>query len=95
MGKKIGFTNDYQPKSLLREIAKDKRVAEIEGEGMDRGRVFVHLVPGYYIEGYGAHSFGTGVMLDHRPDLETREEIEQENRSEMEYMMSLIKRDKK
>ena len=95
MRKKIGYTNDYQPESLLREIAKDKRVEEIEGEGMDCGRVFVHLAPGYYVEGYGTHSFGTGLCLGFDTRNMTQEQIEKENRQDMKYRMSLIKRSKR
>lgn len=94
MSRKIGFTNEFQPESLLREIAKDKRVAEIEGEGMDPGRVFVHLVPGYYVEGYGTRSFGAGLCLGYDTRNMTRKQIEEENQQDMAYRMSLVKRGK-
>lgn len=45
---KVGFTNGFRAMATLRKAAADPRVAEIEGEGMDDGRVFVHLADGYW-----------------------------------------------
>ena len=58
MDSKIKDTNGFRPLSLLRRIARDERVQEIEGLGMDHGVVFVHLQDGYIIRhGYDQHSF--------------------------------------
>jgi hypothetical protein len=44
---KITYRNGFRAiKSLIR-AAEDPRVAEIEGNGMDEGRVFISLVRGY------------------------------------------------
>jgi hypothetical protein len=57
---KITDTNGFKPVSALRKVARDPRIEEIEGHGMDEGRVFLHLVPGYRFTGYGTtcHSVG-------------------------------------
>ena len=61
MSKKITYTNGFRAMASLRKAAADPRVEEIEGHGMDEGRVFVHLVKGYWMgELNGTHSFSCG-----------------------------------
>jgi len=61
MNTKIRDPNGFRPLSVLNRIAKDDRVQEIEGRGMDLGVVFVHLKDEYIIRhGYDQHSFSCG-----------------------------------
>jgi len=55
----IGDTNDFKPLSVLRKAAKHPAVEEIEGCGMDNGRVFLHLRDGFTFGGEGK-SIGVG-----------------------------------
>lgn len=48
MVSKIGDTNGFRAMASLRRAAADPRVEEIEGGGMDDGRVFIHLRRGYW-----------------------------------------------
>lgn len=61
---KIGDTNDFPDMKSLRNVARDKRVREIEGGGMDDGRVFIHLVSGYVFDGYDSSSKSVGSTSD-------------------------------
>jgi len=49
----ITDSNDFEDMPALRKVARDKRIREIEGGGMDEGRVFLHLVPGLRFSDYG------------------------------------------
>ena len=44
---KITYTNGFSVVKTLQRAAADPRVIEIEGNGMEEGRVFIHLRPGY------------------------------------------------
>lgn len=57
---KITDHNDFPDMPALRKAARDKRVREIEGGGMDDGRVFIHLVSGYVFDGYDSSSKSVG-----------------------------------
>lgn len=57
---KIGNVNGFADIKALRLAARDKRVREIEGWGMDDGRVFIHLVSGYVFDGYESSSKSVG-----------------------------------
>lgn len=47
MAASISNTNGFKPMSALRKAAADPRVDEIEGGGMDDGRVFIHFKNGW------------------------------------------------
>ena len=56
---KIGDTNGFRAMATLRKAALDPRVLEIEGGGMDDGRVFIHLIEGYCFDfDYGGGPIG-------------------------------------
>jgi len=40
--------NGFRAVAALRRVAADPRVACVEGEGLDPGRVFIHLRPEYW-----------------------------------------------
>lgn len=68
------FANGFRAMKSLERAARDERVDEIEGAGMDEGRVFVHLKRGFYFKNEGCHlkSVGSAVelkdaMFDIRP----------------------------
>lgn len=63
---KITDDNDFPDMPALRRAARDKRVSEIEGGGMDDGRVFIHLVSGYVFDGYDSSSKSVGNAADVR-----------------------------
>jgi len=44
----------------LDEVRKDPRIADVESEGCDHGRVFIHLRPGYVFAGYDGRSKTVG-----------------------------------
>lgn len=48
MHKKITYRNGFRAIKALDKVAADPRVEEIEGNGMDDGRVFIHLVDGLW-----------------------------------------------
>jgi hypothetical protein len=50
------ITNRTRNSVAFKKLLKHPLVEECEGEGMDEGRFFVHLVPGY-IHPDGTHSF--------------------------------------
>ena len=50
---KIGDLNGFTAPGALRRAALDHRVAVIEDDGMDPGRVFVHLAPGWRFDNNG------------------------------------------
>jgi hypothetical protein len=64
---KIKDTNDFKPVSALRKAAADPRVEEIEGGGMDDGRVFIHLKKGY--------AFGKGYDTTHSKSVGNAAEV--------------------
>lgn len=57
---KIGDTNDFPDIAALRRAARDPRIREIEGGGMDDGRVFIHLASGFVFDGYDSSSKSVG-----------------------------------
>jgi hypothetical protein len=63
---KIKGRNGFPSFMALRDAARDPRVAEIEGEGMDDGRVFIHLRDGYWFEHYECGSKSVGSAEDVR-----------------------------
>lgn len=67
MKSKITDSNDFADMKALRKVARDKRVREIEGNGMDEGRVFLHLVPGLRFSDYGTtcKSVGDADQIDY------------------------------
>lgn len=54
------FTNGFRAMKSLEKISTDPRIDEIEGAGMDDGRVFIHLKPGYIFKGDGCHLRSVG-----------------------------------
>ncbi len=52
--------------AALEKAAVDPRVEEIEGAGMDAGRVFVHLKPGYIFRADGCHLRSVGSAAELR-----------------------------
>lgn len=62
---KISNTNGFRAMATLRKAATDPRVAEIEGAGMDEGRVFIHLHEGFWFAPYrgGTHSVGSAAEI--------------------------------
>lgn len=61
---KITNSNDFEDMKALRKAARDKRIQEIEGHGMDEGRVFLYLVPGLIFSDYGTRSKSVGNAAD-------------------------------
>jgi hypothetical protein len=57
---KIGDTNGFRALATLRRAAADPRVEEIEGGGMDEGRVFIHLKAGWWFASEGTTSISVG-----------------------------------
>lgn len=56
MTAKIDNLNGFKAKAAIRKAAEDPRIEEIEGWGMDEGRVFIHLAPGFcYDSDAGSH----------------------------------------
>jgi hypothetical protein len=56
--------NGFRPLAALRHAAADQRVQEIEGGGMDPGRVFIHLRPGWHFgDGNRTQSVGSAVEV--------------------------------
>ena len=74
MAARIGNTNDFKPLSALRKAAKHPAVEEIEGWGMDDGRVFLHLRDGFTFGGEGK-SIGVGDAQDVKDALASIEAI--------------------
>lgn len=78
MKSKITNSNDFKPFRSLISAANDPRVDEIEGGGMDDGRVFIHLKSGYcFGHGYDkAHSKSVGNSSEVRKAIkDIREEV--------------------
>lgn len=48
LNSKITCRNGFRAIEKLNKAATDPRIAEIEGEGCDEGRVFIHLVKGFW-----------------------------------------------
>lgn len=67
MTAKMSDLNGFRALATLAKVAQDPRVEEIEGGGMDEGRVFIHLRPGYW---FGSteqtHSKSVGSAADCR-----------------------------
>lgn len=63
---KITNLNGFRAVSSLKRASYDERIQEIEGNGMDEGRVFIHLVAGYWFgaaEGTTCYSVGSVAEL--------------------------------
>jgi hypothetical protein len=60
------FTNGFRAMRSLERAAQDSRVEEIEGAGMDAGRVFVHLTDGYIFQMEGTHLRSVGSAAELR-----------------------------
>lgn len=64
---KIGDTNHARYIKALIKAADDERVEEIEGGGMDEGRVFIHFKTGFWLGPCEAtHSASVGSAADVR-----------------------------
>lgn len=62
MHKKITYRNGFRAMKSLEKAADDPRIEEIEGNGMDEGRVFLHCSKGYWfgpMEGTTCFSVGS------------------------------------
>lgn len=68
MPARISAHNGFKAMATLRRAALDPRIAEIEGAGMDEGRVFLHAKPGFrFGAGEGAQcSMSVGSAFDVR-----------------------------
>lgn len=64
--RKITDANGFRPMHTLTKAACDFRVDEIEGAGMDDGRVFIHLTDGFWFEEYECGSKSVGSAADVR-----------------------------
>jgi hypothetical protein len=63
----IHETNGFRARKALERAANDPRVAEIEGGGMDPGRVFVWLAPGFWFRApYRCSGMSAGSAKDLR-----------------------------
>jgi len=69
MHRKITDTNGFRAMKSLKKAADDPRVDQIEGAGMDDGRVFIHCVEGYWFEHYETVSKSVGSAEDVRDAL--------------------------
>lgn len=68
------FTNGFRAMKALEKAALDSRVEEIEGAGMDEGRVFIHLKKGFIFgAGEGAHLKSVGSKAELESTLRTIE----------------------
>jgi hypothetical protein len=54
------WTNGFRAMKTLEKISTDARIDEIEGAGMDEGRVFIHLKRGFIFRNEGAHLMSVG-----------------------------------
>ena len=80
MKSKITYSNDFSAMKTLEKAALDPRVVEIEGHGMDEGRVFIHLRPEYvfYLSECSCRSVGSAAEVRMAmASIITREEFEQ------------------
>jgi len=68
-------TNGFRALASLQRAALDTRIAEIEGGGLDDGRVFLHLRPGYIFAGYGGVTKSVGTASELRAALQLIEEV--------------------
>jgi hypothetical protein len=46
--------------TLYKLAYNDPRIAEVEGEGCEKGRIFIHLAPGYCFGSERRHSMTVG-----------------------------------
>lgn len=58
--------NGFRAKAALARAAADPRVADIEAEGLEHGRVFIHLRDGYWFGLYQCTTKSVGNALDLR-----------------------------
>lgn len=54
------FTNGFSAMKSLEKAGTDPRIVDIEGAGMDEGRVFLHLKHGFYFKYDGCHLKSVG-----------------------------------
>jgi len=73
MNAKITCWNGFKARKALLKAAEDPRVDEIEGEGMDEGRVFIHLKKGFWFPLEGTHLRGVGDAKELKEVLESIE----------------------
>ena len=76
---KITYSNGFPAMKTLEKAARDPRVVEIEGNGMDEGRVFIHLRPEYvfYLSECSCRSVGSAAEVRMTmASIVTREEFE-------------------
>jgi len=66
--KGIFHSNGFSAIAALRKAYNDPRVAEIEGVGVDDGRVLIHLTAGWCFDhpSYDTHVKGVGTAVDLR-----------------------------
>lgn len=62
--------NGFKAVKTLQRALTDSRVDEIEGAGLDDGRVFIHLKRGYTFTLHEAHSCSVGSAADVREALQ-------------------------
>ena len=62
----ITNSNGFRGMATLQRIARDSRIAEIEGGGMDEGRVFLHAAAGWRFRDYGTVSKSVGSVRELR-----------------------------
>lgn len=70
--KKITYRNGFRAIKSLEKAAADPRVEEIEGNGMDEGRVFIHLIDGLWfgeMEGTTLKSVGSAAEIKYAMSL--------------------------
>lgn len=66
---KIGDTNGFKAMKALQRAAADPRIAEIEGGGLDDGRVLLHAARGWKFDGYDSASKSVGSVKELREAL--------------------------
>lgn len=64
MSAPISETNGFRALKALQKISEDSRVEEIEGYGLDDGRVFIHLKRGYMFDEDGSRTKSVGSVAD-------------------------------
>lgn len=77
--KKITYLNGFRAVKALERVADDPRVEEIEGGGMDEGRVFIHLVKGLW---FGPHEMTTCKSVGNAQEIKSAMSLIEEKPSE-------------
>jgi hypothetical protein len=62
----ITNANGFRAMASLRKAAQDPRIEEIEGGGLDEGRVFVHALRGWRFRESDTISYSVGSAQDLR-----------------------------